>query len=557
MNKRPTPLPRRDSITSAAPRRRTRRKVTYILAARFSSIPFVAGTAILGCEAGPGPAAESSPDAPEVAPETYELPAAAAPGDALPIAAAATAVRQPAPTPDVNGSATPSASVSASSSASSAASFGASADVDPFSRTMVRRVGVDFREAPLLFTASFDGSQRFGMWVDTMRFARELGRDHQQPVRLTYFINTCYFDPTVEHSRIGRARSRDEALVRRALAQVAINAGHDIGNHGVRHDNGLRWSPAQWRAEFDEFHTWTDKNLFRPVRDGAGRPVFPRFTSTSDVAGATGARCREDADCPDGSCLAITEEARFCTQPCNRKRPCPAPTVCGAPTFRDDTDVCVPPPAFPVEHRGVTLFDRAGRPNLERLRPYRIIGYRAPYLAGNDGLTEALLAREYIYDASQLSPPGAPLRLSLAEGGPTPGVLLGFPLMQHPPARTIPMDYNYLQVGADEDTMSRDYRASFVASFARDARTPWNVGHHFSLWRDGAYWRALQKSMRFAAAGCPDEEHGGKRCPDVAFVSFRELSRIIVRAVRRGRRTSTPPVARVSDRHPRAKTSPP
>lgn len=444
---------------------------------------------------------------------------------------------------------TTTSTASASGSASASASATAAPTEEPFARTMVRRVGIDFSQAPLFFTASFDGSQRYGMWLDTMRFARELGREHGAPVRLTYFINTCYFDPSIKGSKIGRARSRPEALVRRALAQLAINAGHDIGNHGVRHDNGLRWSPKRWDAEFDEFHHWTDENLFRPVRDESGRAVFPRFSPTSKTPGTTGARCTSDTDCPAGRCLALTEQARFCTQPCNRKHPCPASTVCGAPTFHDDTDLCVPPPRHPVVFRGVTLFDGEGHPNLERLEPYRIIGYRAPFLAGNDGLTEALLGHDYIYDASQLSPPGSPLRLSLADRS---GVLLGFPLMQHRRTRTIPMDYNYLQVGASGQRMVKDYQHSFVASFERPPRTPWNVGHHFSLWRDGAYWEALQTSMRFAAAGCPDDD-GKTRCPDVAFVSFRELSRIIVRAVKRAQGTDASPVARLRDRHPNRK----
>lgn len=466
------------------------------------------------------------------------------PHEVSPLPAATGTAKPPASPPaPVSTNTAPAPVVSASVTATASAS--APPD-EPFARTMVRRVGIDFSKSPLLFTASFDGSQRYGMWLDTMHFARELGREHGSPVRLTYFINTCYFDPSIKGSKIGRARSRPEALVRRALAQLAINAGHDVGNHGVRHDNGLKWSSKRWQEEFDEFHRWTDKNLFRPIRDENGHAVFPRFAPTTSSPGATGARCKTDDDCPAGQCLALTEEQRFCTQACNRKQPCPAPTVCGAPTFRDDTDVCVPPPTHPIVYRGVTLFDGEGHPNLERLKPYRIIGYRAPFLAGNDGLTEALLTHDYVYDASQLSPPGSPLRLSLADRS---GVLLGFPLMQHRQTRTIPMDYNYLQVGASGQRMIKDYERSFVASFARPARTPWNVGHHFSLWRDGAYWQALQTAMRYASSGCPDDE-GKPQCPEVAFVSFRELSRIIVRAVKRAQGTDAAPVAQVKDRHP-------
>ncbi len=394
-------------------------------------------------------------------------------------------------------------------------------------RTLIAPLPVSFAGGPLHFTASFDGSQRFSMWLATMELAREIRRDHQKRVRFSYFVNACYYDPTVKGSLIGKAQSRAEVLVRAALTQVAINEGHDIGNHGVRHEDGGAWPVERWRRELDEFHAVMDGLLFWPVRDDDGEPVFPRFEPVDGAkAGATGARCQEDGDCPMGRCLAITDKARFCTQPCNRKLPCPAGTVCGTPSFSDDTDVCVPSPRFPLTFRGETLFDEHGAPNLKHpeLEPYRIVGFRAPFLAYDDGTTEALLERRYRYDASQVAEPGPPLKIVFVGEH---RAMFGFALMQERGAHTIPMDYNYRQIGADGARMLADYRLSLLAAYRAPERSPWGVGHHFADWHDGAYLKALGDTLRWAAAGCDGN------CPDVEFPSYRRLAKIVAKKLRR------------------------
>ena len=81
-----------------------------------------------------------------------------------------------------------------------------------FDRLVVKAVDRDFSRGPLLLTASFDGSQRFSMWLDTLKFARDLPAP--KPPRFTYFVNSCYYDPTVSGSLIGKAYSRPEVLAR-------------------------------------------------------------------------------------------------------------------------------------------------------------------------------------------------------------------------------------------------------------------------------------------------------------------------------------------------------
>jgi hypothetical protein len=417
--------------------------------------------------------------------------------------------------------------------------------VPKLDRTMMGRVRRDFGGGPLYFTASFDGSQRFARWIDTMELARAIRREHGKTVHYSYFVNACYYDPTVKGSLIGRAMSRDEVLVRAALTQVAINEGHDIGNHGVRHEDGSAWPAEHWKREFDEFHATMERMVFWPVRDEHGEAVFPRFEAIA-TEGKVGGRCERDADCESKRCLPVTERARFCTQPCNRRKACPEGTVCGTPAFVDDTDVCVPLPRFPVTFGGQELFDARGEPNRAHpeLEPYRIVGFRAPFLGYDDGTTETLLARKYRYDASQVAEPGMPLRIAFEGEKRT---LFGFPLMQQRGAWTIPMDYNYRQIGATGARMATDYRTSLLAAYRDPARPPWSVGHHFADWQGGAYSKALEDTLRWAAAGCPAGEAGaGKepksppgalQCPHVAFPSYRELAKIVRRAS-----AATPPV---------------
>ena len=119
---------------------------------------------------------------------------------------------------------------------------------------------------------------------------------------------------SVRGSKIGRAYSDDEVLVRLALTQQAINEGHEIGNHGVRHDDGGGWDHARWTKEFDEFHSIMDKRLFRPITREDGGWVFPRFEPLpSAEARQLGARCEQDSDCDSGQCLEMSASTRLCT----------------------------------------------------------------------------------------------------------------------------------------------------------------------------------------------------------------------------------------------------
>jgi peptidoglycan/xylan/chitin deacetylase (PgdA/CDA1 family) len=381
-----------------------------------------------------------------------------------------------------------------------------------------------FANQPLFLTGGFDGSQRFAMWIETMEYTRWFAREYDKSLHWTYFINTCFYDRTVRGSAIGTAKSRNEEIVRWALTQQVINEGHEVANHAVRHKDGTNWTAAQWRAELTEWQTLVEGNLFKPIQTSATRWVFPNWQPVAGVAaGAVGAVCTADDECDSGSCLRVAAGQSFCTKPCNANKPCPSGTVCGAPDWQETTDVCVPKPQLPVDYQGEVLFDADGRPNLSHpaLKPYKPIGFRAPELGHNAAMFDVLTELGYEYDTSQVISIGPPARVKMS--GRTFPTIYEFGLMKNTGSATIPMDYNYYVNNKDGARMLADYRQSIVDAYVLRTKQPWNIGHHFSQWRNGEYWTAMKGAFEFAAQGCPDSA-GTPRCPEIEFPTFAQLT---------------------------------
>jgi peptidoglycan/xylan/chitin deacetylase (PgdA/CDA1 family) len=146
-----------------------------------------------------------------------------------------------------------------------------------------------------------------------------------------------------------------------------------------------------------------------------------------------------------------------------------------------------------------------------------IKGFRAPYLATDDALYEALADSGYAYDVSGIS--RGPTQPNL-EGG-----LVRFALPQIPEGPNgrpvIAMDYNMFV--RHSGGFERDDKDAVFENRAYDAfekafnveyngkRKPLELGFHFTLMNGGAYWRALE---RFAEDVCQK--------PGVACVSYRD-----------------------------------
>ncbi len=133
-----------------------------------------------------------------------------------------------------------------------------------------------------------------------------------------------------------------------------------------------------------------------------------------------------------------------------------------------------------------------------------IHGFRAPYLETGKGLYDALKTVGFAYDASGIS---------RGPAEPEAGSVERFSLPQIPEGpnarRVIAMDYNLFvrhsggferpdEAAAFQERTYEAFKAAFDAQY-RSERIPLQLGFHFTLMNDGAYWKALE---RFAEEVC-------------------------------------------------------
>ena len=161
---------------------------------------------------------------------------------------------------------------------------------------------------------------------------------------------------------------------------------------------------------------------------------------------------------------------------------------------------------------------------------HALVGFRAPYLSTNKALYEALPQAGFQYDASGVS--NGPVVPPTVNGT----TRFALPLIPEGPRAkpVVAMDYNlYVRHsgGTEKPAMAgefteRAYQA-FQAAFETQydgKRLPLELGFHFTLMNDGAYWNALE---RFAGEVCVKA--------DVECISFRDY----VARLRAGRAQAT------------------
>lgn len=140
-----------------------------------------------------------------------------------------------------------------------------------------------------------------------------------------------------------------------------------------------------------------------------------------------------------------------------------------------------------------------------------VVGFRAPLLGHSPGLYTTLARKNFAYDTSKSAPPNYwPEKLS--------GVW-NFPLANlkivGSGKGTLSMDYNFFVAQSRgktdpnpqnqarfEKEMVDTYMRYFESNYFGN-RAPVHIGHHFSKWNGGAYWRAMQ---RFTKSVCGLEE---------------------------------------------------
>lgn len=131
-----------------------------------------------------------------------------------------------------------------------------------------------------------------------------------------------------------------------------------------------------------------------------------------------------------------------------------------------------------------------------------VTGFRAPYLSAGPALDAALADSGFDYDASSVS--RGPAEPTLKDGL----VRFALPLVPEGPRQRpiIAMDYNlYVRhsAGLERPSESAAFEERAYAAFrqAFDAehagrRRPLEIGLHFRLMNDGAYWRAMERLVR-------------------------------------------------------------
>jgi hypothetical protein len=138
-----------------------------------------------------------------------------------------------------------------------------------------------------------------------------------------------------------------------------------------------------------------------------------------------------------------------------------------------------------------------------------VLGFRAPLLGvGNrTAVWKALKTHALRYDTSLVADMGHwPKKIDTIWSFPLAGLrIVGSG------KRTLSMDYNFYFAQSKgvpgpaskhqeyEDQMFKTYVAYFDHSYFGN-RAPIHIGHHFSLWNGGAYWKALQRFARYAVS---------------------------------------------------------
>jgi peptidoglycan/xylan/chitin deacetylase (PgdA/CDA1 family) len=162
-------------------------------------------------------------------------------------------------------------------------------------------------------------------------------------------------------------------------------------------------------------------------------------------------------------------------------------------------------------------------------------GFRAPVLGVGKGLWPILREKNFFYDTSRIAPANQwPTRI----GGVWNFALAGLRTADTRRA-VLSMDYNFYMADSGAKPGPRDqypvyekrmldtYMNYFNSNY-NGSRAPIHIGHHFSPWNGGAYWRAMK---RFAAFACAQ--------PDVICGTYTELTEYM--------KNHRPPQAAASD----------
>ncbi len=323
------------------------------------------------------------------------------------------------------------------------------------------------KKAPPQFVIlAFDGSKSIKMWEDTRLFARDLG------IRFTYFINTPYF--------IKKSKANVYTEPTRGPGKICLTWGDTI----TPNYENERWRDEEIALEQQYF------------KNGNGEDIILRRMELMNQA------------YQDGHEIAIHAVGH-----CNGEKFSTEQWVLEFQQFYNQL----------FNYIGINgLTNKARQVHYPYFRRTNLIGFRAPELAmTKKHLWPALNVSGINYDTTEVkSSKTWPFRTSNGHWA--------FPLADIQLAGTakwtLSMDYNFYMaqsgakpvrdpnlIRAFENQMYDSYMNYFWSNYSGN-RAPVHIGHHFSRWNEGAYWRAFQ---RFARDVCG--------LPEVKCVSYKEL----------------------------------
>jgi hypothetical protein len=150
------------------------------------------------------------------------------------------------------------------------------------------------------------------------------------------------------------------------------------------------------------------------------------------------------------------------------------------------------------ENNKIPLFEKFTKQYWVNLLGTQLRGFRAPQLSINDNMYKTLAANKYTYDSSKTSAPGYwPEKNAYG----TWNMPLGYIPIVGTNKSCIAMDYNFYMYDskakpdpANADKYQKQMYLSYLNYFTKNYngnRAPVIIGHHFSTWNGGAYWKAL------------------------------------------------------------------
>ncbi len=149
-----------------------------------------------------------------------------------------------------------------------------------FAKKSITRDPAAVERPPQFVLLAFDGSSSLDMWRDTVDFASQVKTsgtgNASQNVKFTYFINPTYYTELPYKSNymtpllnksvscIGWASPAGSVLNRIKATDRAFTNGHEIGSHANSHCSadgkgedplkGMTWTEEHWNSEFDQFN---------------------------------------------------------------------------------------------------------------------------------------------------------------------------------------------------------------------------------------------------------------------------------------------------------------